>query len=102
MSEVGQNDRRYESPLNYLETSSQNTKIIKRNLPNQFSPIPPKMPKVRSLPENEVMEQVSEKKDHKLLLKQKNKFRIWLILKVPESPFTKFQKPSILKITRPA
>ncbi len=97
MSEVGENDRRNESPSNYLETSSQNTKINKRNLANQPSPIPPKRPKLRTIPENEVIENVSDKKDHKLLLKQKKQIQNLIDYKSPriilqEIPTTKFSK----------
>jgi len=84
MSEVSGNNPKY------VNASTQTRKTKMSDLANRLSPIPTKIPKFRSVAEDVVIQNVSDKKDHQALLKQKKQIQTLINFKSPRIVLTEF------------
>ena len=84
MSEVSGNNPKY------VNASTQTRKTKMPDLAIQLSPIPTKIPKFRSVAQDELMEKVLEKKDHQALLKQKKQIQNLIDFQSPRIVLTEF------------
>ena len=86
MSIMDEHEQRYNVPMNTLDSSTQMTKINKRQILHKEIPeILPKISKPKLVAANEIKKISLEKTDHQSLLKLKKDIIILLSFKVRES-----------------